>query len=164
MEKLYLAGGYGFREIERIGIQPLIDIVGKKFELILPFEKSKHLGSVLMNLGNELRSERPSASPAKILQKMQEINFQIGKQNEDLIRECNRILAIVDGPDAEAGAAAECGFGYALGRRCDAYRNDFRQSGENAACITTLQLEYFIRASGGIFFFSFEEVKAHFKI
>ncbi|MCX6743285.1 MAG: nucleoside 2-deoxyribosyltransferase, partial [Candidatus Parcubacteria bacterium] len=84
--------------------------------------------------------------------------------NEDHIRACKRILAIADGPDQDAGMAAECGFGYGLGKRCDAYRNDFRPSGENSACIMSLQLEYFIRASGGIFFFSFEEVKLHFKI
>jgi len=163
MERLYLAGGYGFKEIDRIGIQPLIDILAKKFELILPFEKAKDNGQKLAELERELRSEKPSDSPAQILKKMREINWQIGKGNEDHIRACDRILAIADGPDQDAGTAAECGFGYALGKRCDAYRGDFRPSGENSACIVSLQLEYFIRASGGIFFFSFEEVKLHFE-
>jgi len=164
MEKLYLAGGYGFKEIDRIGIQPLIDILAKKFKLILPFAKAKKYGRELAKLERELRSDKPSISPAKILEKMQKINFQIGKGNEDHIRACNRIMAITDGPDQDAGTAGECGFGYALGRRCDAYRGDFRPSGENLACIVSLQLEYFIRASGGTFFFSFAEVKSHFGI
>ncbi|MCX6745686.1 MAG: nucleoside 2-deoxyribosyltransferase [Candidatus Parcubacteria bacterium] len=164
VEKLYLAGSYGFKEIDRNGIQPLIDILAKKFELILPFEKAKDKGLRLAELEQELRSDKPSVSPAQILKEMQAINFQIGFGNVEHIRACDRILAIADGPDQDAGAAAECGFGYALGKRCDAYRNDFRPSGENSACIMSLQLEYFIRASGGIFFFSFAEVKMHFEI
>ena len=163
MEKLYLAGGYGFKEIDRIGIQPLIDILAKKFQLILPFAKAKKYGRELAKLERELRSDKPSVSPAQILKEMQAINFQIGFGNVEHIRACDRILAIADGSDQDAGTASECGFGYALGKRCDAYRGDFRPSGENSACIVSLQLEYFIRASGGIFFFSFEEVKLHFE-
>lgn len=163
MAKMYLAGGYGFKEINRIGIVPLINILSKNFDLILPFERAAHLGRQIADLEKELKSATPKISPAEIIKRIEQLNFAIGQGNENYILEADRIFAILDGSDQDAGTAAECGFGYAHGKLVDGYRGDFRPTGENSATKASLQLEYFIKKSGGQIFTSFREVKNFFQ-
>lgn len=62
------------------------------------------------------------------------------------------VFAVLDGTDVDSGTASEIGYAYALGKRILGYRGDFRLSADNEGSIVNLQVEYFIRASGGEIF------------
>jgi nucleoside 2-deoxyribosyltransferase len=59
------------------------------------------------------------------------------------------IFAVLDGVDVDSGTAAEIGYGFAKGKKIVGYRGDFRLSADNEGSIVNLQVEYFIKASGG---------------
>jgi len=77
------------------------------------------------------------------------LNPKIGRKNQLLIDECDAILAVLDGTDVDSGTAAEIGYGFARGKPILGYRGDFRLCADNEGGIVNLQVEYFIRASGG---------------
>lgn len=77
------------------------------------------------------------------------LNFEIGRKNQAAIDACDAIFAVLDGTDVDSGTAAEIGYGYAKGKPIIGYRSDFRLSADNEGGIVNLQVEYFIRASGG---------------
>jgi nucleoside 2-deoxyribosyltransferase len=77
------------------------------------------------------------------------INPEIGRKNQRLIDECDVIFAVLDGADVDSGTAAEIGYGFAKQKPILGYRSDFRLSADNEGGIVNLQVEYFIRASGG---------------
>jgi nucleoside 2-deoxyribosyltransferase len=59
------------------------------------------------------------------------------------------VFAVLDGTDVDSGTAAEIGYAFAKGKPILGYRGDFRLSADNDGSIVNLQVEYFIRASGG---------------
>jgi nucleoside 2-deoxyribosyltransferase len=59
------------------------------------------------------------------------------------------VVAILDGVDVDSGTAAEIGYAFAKGRPILGYRGDFRLSADNEGATVNLQVEYFIRQSGG---------------
>jgi nucleoside 2-deoxyribosyltransferase len=63
--------------------------------------------------------------------------------------ECDAVVAILDGVDVDSGTAAEIGYAFAKGRPIFGYRGDFRLSADNEGATVNLQVEYFIRQSGG---------------
>jgi nucleoside 2-deoxyribosyltransferase len=77
------------------------------------------------------------------------INPEIGRKNQRSIDECDMIFAVLDGTDVDSGTAAEIGYGFAKQKPILGYRGDFRLSADNEGGIVNLQVEYFIRASGG---------------
>jgi nucleoside 2-deoxyribosyltransferase len=77
------------------------------------------------------------------------LNPRIGRKNQTMIDECDAIFAVLDGTDVDSGTAAEIGYGFAKGKTILGYRGDFRLSADNEGGIVNLQVEYFIRASGG---------------
>ena len=56
---------------------------------------------------------------------------------------------MLDGTDVDSGTASEIGFAFALGMPIVGFRTDLRATGDNEAAVVNLQVEYFIRASGG---------------
>ncbi|MEH2513475.1 nucleoside 2-deoxyribosyltransferase [Nitrobacteraceae bacterium AZCC 1564] len=64
----------------------------------------------------------------------------------------------LDGVDVDSGTAAEIGYGFARGKRIIGYRGDFRLSADNEGSIVNLQVEYFIRASGGTIISTIDEL------
>jgi nucleoside 2-deoxyribosyltransferase len=56
---------------------------------------------------------------------------------------------VLDGTDVDSGTASEIGYAYARGKLIVGYRGDFRLSSDNEGGIVNLQVEHFIRASGG---------------
>lgn len=62
---------------------------------------------------------------------------------------CDAIIAILDGTDVDSGTAAEIGFAFAKSKVIVGYRGDFRLSADNEGLTVNLQVEYFIRKSGG---------------
>jgi nucleoside 2-deoxyribosyltransferase len=76
-------------------------------------------------------------------------NSRIGHKNQLAIDACDMVLAVLDGTDVDSGTAAEIGYAFARGKFVLGYRGDFRLSADNEAGIVNLQVEFFIRASGG---------------
>jgi nucleoside 2-deoxyribosyltransferase len=78
-----------------------------------------------------------------------QLNREIGEANRQAIERADGLLVVLDGPSVGGGIGAEIGFAYARGKRIIGYRGDVRRSGDNEGTIVGLQVEYFIRASGG---------------
>jgi nucleoside 2-deoxyribosyltransferase len=77
---------------------------------------------------------------------------QIGKANEDMIRSCDIILGVLDGPELDSGTVSEIGFGAGLGKKCHGLRTDFRDSGDFDGIPINLQVLYWIESSEGKLF------------
>jgi nucleoside 2-deoxyribosyltransferase len=82
-------------------------------------------------------------------QRLGEINRLVGQRNAEMIRTADGMLAILDGSDVDSGTAAEIGYAAALRRPVVGLRSDLRISGDNEATLVNLQVEWFIRESGG---------------
>jgi len=77
------------------------------------------------------------------------VNARIARTNQDAIDRAEAVVAVLDGVDVDSGTAAEIGYAFARGKRIVGYRGDFRLAGDNEGAVVNLQVEYFIRASGG---------------
>jgi nucleoside 2-deoxyribosyltransferase len=77
------------------------------------------------------------------------LNAEIGRNNQRAIDRCDAVFAVLDGSDIDSGTASEIGYAFAKGKPILGYRGDFRLSADNEGSIVNLQLEYFIRQSGG---------------
>jgi nucleoside 2-deoxyribosyltransferase len=86
------------------------------------------------------------------------IAAQIGKANEEMIRSCDIVLGVLDGPEIDSGSVSEIGFAAGLGKRCYGLRTDFRDCGEFDGQPFNLQVLYWIEFSGGRLFRRIEEI------
>jgi nucleoside 2-deoxyribosyltransferase len=77
------------------------------------------------------------------------LNTEVGRNNQAAIDRCDALLAVLDGTDIDSGTAAEIGYAFAKGKPIIGYRADFRLAADNEGSIVNLQVEYFIRQSGG---------------
>lgn len=77
------------------------------------------------------------------------LNREIGANNHAAIDDARGVVAVLDGADVDSGTAAEIGYAFARGKLIVGYRGDFRLGLDNEGSIVNLQVEYFIRASGG---------------
>jgi nucleoside 2-deoxyribosyltransferase len=77
------------------------------------------------------------------------LNREIGAINRAAIDRADGVVAVLDGVDVDSGTAAEIGYGFACGKLIVVYRGDFRLSADNEGSTVNLQVEYFIRESGG---------------
>jgi nucleoside 2-deoxyribosyltransferase len=77
------------------------------------------------------------------------LNVEIGQNNRVAIDRCDVVFAVLDGVDVDSGTAAEIGYAFARGKAILGYRGDFRLSADNDGSVINLQVEYFIRQSGG---------------
>ena len=141
--KLYVASSLGFSE------------AGRSFynSTLLP---------ELKRLGFKILDPWTLTDPKKIAQVLslpygqkkkaawEKLNQEIGLNNRRAIDTCDGIFAVLDGVDVDSGTAAEIGYGFARGKPILGYRGDFRLSADNEGSIVNLQVEHFIRASGGI--------------
>jgi nucleoside 2-deoxyribosyltransferase len=73
----------------------------------------------------------------------------MGANNKNAINSADAVFAVRDSVDVDSGTAAEIGHAYALGKPILGYRGDFRLSADNEGSTVNLQVEFFIRASGG---------------
>jgi nucleoside 2-deoxyribosyltransferase len=84
----------------------------------------------------------------------------IGRDNAKDIDASDGVVAALDGPDVDSGTASEIGYAAARGKWIVGYRGDFRQTGESPKVVVNLQVEYFIRQSGGEIVRSLEDLTA----
>jgi len=140
--RIYLAGPLGFSEAGRHFhdgvLVPALAAAG--FALLDPWR-----------LTDPAEPETVAALPAgpDRVAAWRALNDQVGRRNAAAIADCDIVVAVLDGADVDSGTAAEIGYAVAKGRKVVGYRGDFRRSGENEASTVNLQVEYFIRASGG---------------
>jgi nucleoside 2-deoxyribosyltransferase len=88
------------------------------------------------------------------------LNREMGATNRAAIDAAAGIVAVLDGVDVDSGTAAEIGYGFARGKLIVGYRGDFRLSADNEGGTVNLQVEYFIRESGGTIVDRYEDLGA----
>ena len=88
------------------------------------------------------------------------LNSRIAAKNEEAIRRCDLVIAVLDGVDVDSGTASEIGFAYGLGKPSLGLRTDSRLAGDNLGAVVNLQVEYWIEASGGAIHARLEDVVA----
>ncbi|NIP31740.1 MAG: 2-deoxyribonucleoside glycosidase [Candidatus Dadabacteria bacterium] len=151
MKKIYIASPYGFSEASKDfyydKIIPILENAG--FEVIDPWtltpsEDIKKINSMAYGIDKKLAWEKQ--------------NIKIAEKNIEGIDNCDYMLAILDGVDVDSGTASEIGYAFALGKKILGYRGDFRLSSDNEGSLVNLQVEYFIRESGGMIVTSYEDI------
>jgi nucleoside 2-deoxyribosyltransferase len=140
--KIYLAGPLGFSEAGRAfhdgTIVPALRKLGH--EVLDPWrltDRAKVEAVLSLPYGQEKRDA------------WRKLNFEIGGNNCAAIERCDAVFVVLDGTDVDSGSAAEIGYAFAKGKPILGYRGDFRLAADNEGSIVNLQVEYFIRASGG---------------
>ena len=86
------------------------------------------------------------------------LNPEIGATNRKAIDAADGVVAVLDGVDVDSGTAAEIGYAFARGKLIVGYRGDFRLSADNEGSTVNLQVEYFIRESGGTIVERYEDL------
>jgi nucleoside 2-deoxyribosyltransferase len=140
--KIYLAGPLGFSEAGRSHqdgtLIPKIKRLG--YEVLNPWtltDQRKIDAIVGMHYGPARRDA------------WRKLNVEIGGANRAAIDRSDLMFAVLDGVDVDSGTASEIGYAFAKGKPILGYRGDFRLSADNEGSIVNLQVEYFIRQSGG---------------
>jgi nucleoside 2-deoxyribosyltransferase len=141
--KVYLASPLGFAESTRVFMERLIAALNEQVTVINPWDDHR--------FDDDFQRAPRIADAAERHALLTHINHELGKGNEERIRGCDGLIAVLDGIDVDSGTAAEVGFAYALGKRIYGLRTDFRLTGDNEAAGVNLQVRYFIDASGGTF-------------
>ena len=143
MRKIYIASPLGFSEACRgcyYGqLLPLVRESG--FEVLDPWDAGIDI-----------------PGPEAEKQVWDRFNMLIGERNRKAIKSSDGVLAVLDGTDVDSGTASEIGYAFALGKKILGYRGDFRLTGDNPGSTVNLQVEYFIRKSGGRIVRSVEEL------
>lgn len=138
-----MASPLGFSEATRPYLAEVHEALnGAGLEPLDPWANSEQVAAALQSaevLDNAQERRRQLAR----------LDFEIGEHNLALLEAADAVLAILDGPDVDSGTAAEVGFAAARGTLVVGLRSDVRQTGENDGCIVNLQVEYFIRMTGG---------------
>jgi nucleoside 2-deoxyribosyltransferase len=140
--KVYLAGPLGFSEAGRSFYNGTLipAVVRLGYEPLDPWTLTpqKKIDAV---------AKRPYGQAKR--DAWRRLNVEIGGNNRAAIDRCDMVLAVLDGVDVDSGTAAEVGYAYARGKPILGYRGDFRLSADNEGSTVNLQVEYFIRQSGG---------------
>jgi len=141
-KKVYLASPLGFNEIGRkFYYQELIPMLESSGLRVLDPWKSTPPATIHSVQNMPYGQEKKEA--------WEKLNKEIGENNRKYLDDCDCILAVLDGIDVDSGTASEIGYGFAVGKLIVGYRGDFRLSSDNEGSIVNIQVEYFIRKSGG---------------
>jgi nucleoside 2-deoxyribosyltransferase len=144
MQKVYLASPLGFSESSRGYLATLVAEISRLgYEVFDPW--SQPTGDLILQ-ADALQD------PNLRLKELKRANETVAAWNELGIRECDVVVAILDGADVDSGTASEVGFAYALGKSILGLRTDLRRSGDNAAALVNLQIQYWVEHSGGTIF------------
>jgi nucleoside 2-deoxyribosyltransferase len=151
--KIYLAGPLGFSEAGRSYQDTILipALARAGWDVVDPWrltDRAKLDAVVAMPYGAEKRDA------------WRKLNHEIGANNQAGIDASDAVLAVLDGVDVDSGTAAEIGYAFARGKPILGYRGDFRLSADNEGSTVNLQVEYFIRRSGGDIATSLEDAVA----
>ena len=134
MKRIYIAGPLGFAE----------STLGFHTEKIIPA-----IASCGVEVLDPWRLPPSPPLPSASVEEWRAFCEAKGAANLQAIDGSNGVFAVLDGVDVDSGTASEIGYAFAKGKRIVGYRNDFRRSGDTMASVVNLQVEFFIRASGG---------------
>jgi nucleoside 2-deoxyribosyltransferase len=139
--KVYLAGPLGFTEAGREyhNREVVRRVREAGYEPLDPWDVPRKIQTAF---------DLPSGDPRRP-NALREANDDAGARNAGLIDDSAAMLAILDGYDVDSGTAAEIGYAAAREKPVIGVRMDSRISGDNEETIVNLQVEWFIRASGG---------------
>jgi nucleoside 2-deoxyribosyltransferase len=139
---VYLASPLGFSEAGRhflsAVLMPFVESLG--YQVLDPW--------VLTDPRKIEAVQRMPYGPAR-REAWRTLNAEIGGNNRAAIDRAHAVLAVLDGVDVDSGTAAEIGYAFARGKLIVGYRGDFRLSADNEGSLVNLQVEFFIRQSGG---------------
>jgi len=141
MKKIYLASPLGFAESTRGFMIHTVERLARTVGVVNPWDDTR--------FSKDIAAAKASNDLVERRRLFHAINLGIGAKNEELIRACEGMVAILDGVDVDSGTSGEIGFAYALGKTVFGLRTDWRVTGDNEASGVNLQLRYFIEASGG---------------
>ena len=151
--RIYMAGPLGFSEAGRHFhasiLVPYVRALG--YEVVDPWtliEPSKIEAARAMPPG-------PARQTA-----WERLNREIAARNCAAIDGAHGVVAVLDGPDVDSGTASEIGYAFARGKLIVGYRGDDRLSADNEASIVNLQVEYFIRESGGTIVTRYQDLES----
>ena len=152
MKTLYLANSFGFAETTRPELYRIKKILSKKYIVLEPFEQNAKIANRYLAL---IEKE----TNINVIERLyREMAYKIGKQNVELMERSDVMLAIFDAPPVEEGVASEVGYFYAKNKPVYALKTDFRPRGDNPFIEVNLQIEYFVKDSGGKIFKSVAEM------
>ena len=151
MLKVYLASPLGFAESTR-DFMPLIEsqIIDRGYTVINPWRLTDPQKFEEASLIENTEQRR---------QALHKVNMEAAANNEKAVRECQLVIAVLDGVDVDSGTASEIGFAYALGKKIYGYRGDFRMAGDNEGSLVNLQIDYWIESSGGCIVNSLDQLR-----
>lgn len=138
---IYLASPLGFAESTRAFMEHLATGLSAEVDVINPWDDQRFAA--------EFESLASENDWTKRTTRLAEINMELGRKNAECIDKADGILAVLDGVDVDSGTAAEIGYAAAKGKFVAGLRTDFRLAGDNHGSLVNLQVEYFIRSSGG---------------
>jgi nucleoside 2-deoxyribosyltransferase len=140
--RIYMAGPLGFSEAGRhfheAVLVPFVRDLG--YEILDPW--------TLTDVRRIQAIQGMPFGPAK-RDAWRTLNREIGATNRATIDRADGLVAVLDGVDVDSGTAAEIGYAFARGKLIAGYRGDFRLSADNEGSLVNVQVEFFIRESGG---------------
>jgi nucleoside 2-deoxyribosyltransferase len=139
--KIYVASPLGFSEAGRAFYKAVLRRI--KFLRHTPINPWTLTAKAKID---QLKTMRYGAKKRDAWRKL---NVEIGGNNRAGIDRADMVFAVLDGVDVDSGTAAEIGYAFAKGKPILGYRGDFRLSADNEGSTVNLQVEYFIRQSGG---------------
>jgi nucleoside 2-deoxyribosyltransferase len=141
---IYLASPYGFTD------------AGREFMNNTMIPKIKRANFEILNPWDDFdstfeRFQRIDSLKDILEQKklFKELNQDVSKKNEELLKQSQIVVAILDGSDVDSGVASEIGYAYALRKKIIGYRSDYRLTGDDLGAVVNIQIDYFINKSGG---------------
>lgn len=141
MPSIYLASPLGFAESTRPFMHDLSARLRQHVVVHNPWDEVSFTAQI-----NEVMAiDSVTARDAQLAA----INYRIGQVNRETIDKSDGLFAVLDGVDVDSGTAAEIGYAFAKGKYINGLRTDFRLAADNYGSIVNLQVEYFIRESGG---------------
>jgi nucleoside 2-deoxyribosyltransferase len=151
MVRLYLASPLGFADSTKAFLVELNTLLQSSGHAVFdPWSQLPH---------EALESAKRETDYPMRLNKFRQANAHIAGRNEEAIRSCEVVLAVLDGVDVDSGTASEIGFGYGVRKTVYGLRTDRRQTGDNEGAIVNLQVEHWITASGGEIYLSLENLR-----
>lgn len=149
---IYLANPLGFSEPGSYFLQekliPELEDLG--FKVINPFDEISD---------TKIEKLRSISNIKKRKEKLAELDSKMSELNRKSIEQSDLVLAVLEGSDVDSGTAAELGYAAGVGKKIIGYRSDFRLSSENLGTTVNMQVEYFIKDSGGKIVSSLSELK-----
>jgi nucleoside 2-deoxyribosyltransferase len=151
MSAVYVASPLGFSEPGRHYLATVLHprLRAGGWEILDPWEDAT--GTVAATLALPPGSGR--------LEALLEMSRAIGHRNRSMLAAADAVLAVLDGPDADSGTAAEIGWAAARGTPVVGWRSDFRLADHEAARVN-LQVEDFVLVSGGTMVISLDDAVA----